>query len=112
MASQPGEQITYQKRESDWGAISGFKGSKIFYRKAVLACGGTVWHAIAFEYPAARKREMDFSSFVHPTASIRRKTTAVRGPENAIRPWDRGRLQQKFGKLSVCSSVCASHAEG
>ena len=45
-----------------WGAISGFKGSKIFYRKAVLACGGTVWHAIAFEYPAARKREMD--SFV------------------------------------------------
>ena len=62
MTSLPGEQITYQKRESDWGAISGFKGSKIFYRKAVLACGGTVWHAIAFEYPAARKREMD--SFV------------------------------------------------
>jgi len=57
--AQPDEQITYQKREGDWAAVSGFKGSKIFYRKAVLACAGTVWHQIAFEYPAARKQEMD-----------------------------------------------------
>jgi hypothetical protein len=59
MNSNPGEQITYQKREGDWGAVSGFNGDKIFYRKAVLACGGKVWHEIAFEYPAERKREMD-----------------------------------------------------
>jgi hypothetical protein len=57
--SETGEQITYEKHERDWGAISGFKGSKIFYRKAVLACGGKTWHEIAFEYPAARKVEMD-----------------------------------------------------
>lgn len=62
MTTNPGEQITYQKREGDWGVVSGFKGDKIFYRKAVLACGGKVWHEIAFEYPADRKREMD--SFV------------------------------------------------
>jgi len=59
MASQPGERITYQRREPDWGAISGYKDDKIFYRKAVLACGRRVWHHLAFEYPASRKREMD-----------------------------------------------------
>jgi hypothetical protein len=36
--------------ESDWLAVSGIKGNKIFYRKAVIACGGKVWHHIAFEY--------------------------------------------------------------
>jgi hypothetical protein len=58
-ARQEGEIITYFRRRPDWIAVSGFKGSKIFYRKAVVACGGTVWHHIEFEYPAARKREMD-----------------------------------------------------
>jgi hypothetical protein len=32
--------------------VFGFKGDRIFYRKSVLACGGTSWHEIAFEYPA------------------------------------------------------------
>ena len=56
---QKGEAVTYLRRETDWLAVSGFKGDRIFYRKAVIACGGTVWHHIEFEYPASRKRQMD-----------------------------------------------------
>ena len=59
LASADGERVTYHRRERDWLAVSGFRGDKIFYRKAVIACGGTVWHHIEFEYPASRKREMD-----------------------------------------------------
>ena len=57
--AQSGEKITYTKRGQDWLAVSGFKGDNIFYRKAVIACNGTTWHHIAFEYPASQKREMD-----------------------------------------------------
>lgn len=39
--------------------VSGFKDDRIFYRKAMLACGNTSWHPIAFEYPAAEKRAFD-----------------------------------------------------
>ncbi len=62
-ARQEGESVTYFRRKPDWIVVSGFKGSRIFYRKAVVACGGKVWHYIEFEYPAARKRQMD--SFVN-----------------------------------------------
>lgn len=54
-----GEKVTYFRRGRDWLAVSGFKGHRIFYRKAVVACNGSTWHHIAFEYPAARKEEMD-----------------------------------------------------
>ena len=59
IARRDGEQMTYLRREPDWIAVSGFRGGKIFYRKAVVACGGKVWHHIEFEYPAALKRSMD-----------------------------------------------------
>ena len=59
IARQEGETVTYFRREPDWIAVSGFKGGRIFYRKAVLACGGKVWHYIEFEYPATLKRRMD-----------------------------------------------------
>jgi hypothetical protein len=59
IAAQDGEAVTYFRREQDWLAVSGMKGNRIFYRKAVIACGGKTWHHIAFEYPAARKRQMD-----------------------------------------------------
>jgi hypothetical protein len=39
-----GEQITRLRGERSWIEVSGFKGDRIFYRKAVLACGGTSWH--------------------------------------------------------------------
>lgn len=54
-----GEDITYLRGERDWIAVSGLKGDRMFYRKAVLACAGKRWHHMAFEYPAAAKRSMD-----------------------------------------------------
>jgi serine/threonine-protein kinase len=46
-----GEQITRLRGERSWIEVSGFKGDRVFYRKSVLACGGTSWHEIVFEYP-------------------------------------------------------------
>ena len=59
VAFAEGETLTYLRGERDWIAVSGSKGDRIFYRKAIIACGGKVWHHIAFEYPIALKREMD-----------------------------------------------------
>ena len=53
------ETITYLRGERTWIVVSGFKQSRIFYRKAVLTCAGTTWKYIAFEYPTELKREMD-----------------------------------------------------
>lgn len=53
------ETITYLRGERTWVAVSGFKDSRIFYRKAILACAGQAWHHIAFEYPAELKTKMD-----------------------------------------------------
>ena len=47
-----GEQITHLRGERTWIEVSGFKGDRIFYRKSLLACGGTSWHEVALEYPA------------------------------------------------------------
>lgn len=54
-----GEEITYLKRGRSWVVVSGYKGDRIYYRKARLGCGGTVWHHIALEYPAENKRGYD-----------------------------------------------------
>jgi len=59
MAFREGEEITYLRRERDWIAVSGFKGDRIFYRKAVLACGERQWRHIAFEYSAEARRAFD-----------------------------------------------------
>ncbi len=53
-----GEDITSLAGERSWIAVSGFKGDRLFYRKAALACVGDRWHHIAFEYPANAKRSM------------------------------------------------------
>jgi hypothetical protein len=53
------ETLTYLRGERSWIAASGFKGSNVFYRKAVLACGGRAWHHIAYEYPVEEKARMD-----------------------------------------------------
>jgi hypothetical protein len=53
-----GEQVTYLRGERTWIVVAGFKQNRIFYRAAVLACGGDRWHHIAFEYPASAKAEM------------------------------------------------------
>lgn len=54
-----GEEITYLRGERGMITVSGTKADRIFYRKAVLDCGGRLWRHIAFEYPADAKRAMD-----------------------------------------------------
>jgi hypothetical protein len=55
----PGEMITYERREPNWIVVSGYKGNRIFYRRATLACENRQWHHIAFEYPATQKLAFD-----------------------------------------------------
>jgi hypothetical protein len=59
IAFAEGEEVTYLRGERDWIVVSGFKGERIFYRKAALACGGTRWHQVALEYPREMARSMD-----------------------------------------------------
>lgn len=54
-----GETIDYKRRGRDWLVVSGRKGDRIFYRKALLGCGGTVWHSISLDYPAVDKKAFD-----------------------------------------------------
>jgi len=58
----------YLRGERSWIVVSGIKGDRIFYRKAIIACGGKVWHHIAFEYPSALKQEVE--PFVMRAAAI------------------------------------------
>jgi hypothetical protein len=39
-----GEEITSLAGERTWITASGFKGDRLFYRQAALACGGDRWH--------------------------------------------------------------------
>src|ERR1041384_6062197 len=55
VAFAEGEEVTYIRGSRDWLAVSGLKGGRVYYRKAALACGGTTWRHIAFEYPAEQK---------------------------------------------------------
>ncbi len=59
VAFADGEEITYLRGERDWIVASGQKAGRIFFRKAMLACGGKSWRHIAFEYPLEAKRRMD-----------------------------------------------------
>ena len=68
VAFAEGETLTYLRGERNWIVASGIKGDRIFYRKATIACGGTAWHHIAFDYPVERKRAMD--PFVIRAATI------------------------------------------
>ena len=54
-----GETLTYVQGERSWIAAAGFKGSRMFYRKALLSCGGRVWHHVAFEYPVEMKDRIE-----------------------------------------------------
>ena len=53
------ERITYERGGATWIVVSGYKGDRIFYRKAMLACSGQSWHHLAFEYPAEQKESFD-----------------------------------------------------
>src|ERR1700730_1061216 len=53
------ERVTHERQGGDWVVSSGYRGDRIFYRKAILACHGTKWRHIEFEYPASEKRLFD-----------------------------------------------------
>jgi serine/threonine-protein kinase len=59
VAFADGEDVTYLRGARDWLAVSGLKGDRVYYRKVVLACGGTMWRHMAFEYPAQAKPVID-----------------------------------------------------
>ena len=59
VAFAPGETITYLRGERTWIAVSGYKDSHIFYRKAMLVCGGAAWNHVAMEYPIELKARLD-----------------------------------------------------
>ena len=59
VAFADGEDVTYLRGARDWLAVSGLKGERVYYRKVVLACGGTTWRHMAFEYPVQAKPVID-----------------------------------------------------
>ena len=59
VAFADGEEVTYLRGARDWLAVSGLKGDRVYYRKVVLACGGTMWRHVAWEYPAQAKPVID-----------------------------------------------------
>ena len=59
VAFADGEDVTYLRGEHDRLTVSGRKGDRIFYRKVMLACGGTIWRHVAMEYPATAKITFD-----------------------------------------------------
>jgi len=61
-----GEQITHLHGEENSIEVSGLKADRSFYRKAVLACAGRVWHEVAFEYPT--QTQGSISGFVNRAA--------------------------------------------
>jgi hypothetical protein len=54
-----GEELSYLRRDRGWVEVSGFKAGRVFFRKAVLACGERQWRHVAYEYPAEARRAFD-----------------------------------------------------
>ena len=75
MAFADGEELTQVRGQRNWISVSGFRGDRIFYRQALLACAGDRWHHIAFEYPSNAKGGM--------TDFIRRAAQALEATQNA-----------------------------
>jgi serine/threonine-protein kinase len=65
-----GETITYAKRGPNWIVRSGVKGDRIFYRKAILSCGDSLWNDLTIEYRAADKAKYD-PLVAHAAASLK-----------------------------------------
>ncbi len=51
--------ITYDRVESDWFVLSGYKGRDIFYERMMFSCGGRVVNAWSLTYPAAERAIYD-----------------------------------------------------
>jgi hypothetical protein len=78
-----GERITHLHGEENWIEVSGFKAERSFYRKAVLACAGRVWHEVAFEYPTQNRENI--SEFVSRAAKAV-QNSEDQGCEESVSP--------------------------
>jgi hypothetical protein len=59
VAFKDGETPTFIRGESDRIEVAGIKGDRRFYRKAIIACAGRVWHQLASEYPVDMSRHIE-----------------------------------------------------
>jgi hypothetical protein len=59
VAFSEGEEITALRGARNWIEVSGLKDGQVFHRKAALACGGTMWRHLAWQYSAAARSIVD-----------------------------------------------------
>jgi serine/threonine-protein kinase len=69
-APLPGETLTYKAAKGNWIVLSGQRGGRVFYRKAMLSCRNTVWNDLDIEYPVEDKPKYDGLA-AHAAASLR-----------------------------------------
>jgi serine/threonine-protein kinase len=51
--------VTYQRTGSDWAVASGVEGSRIFYRRSVIACHNRIINTVEITYPLSQKQAYD-----------------------------------------------------
>jgi hypothetical protein len=51
--------VTYKRIGPDWAVASGVEGSRIFYRRSVIACHGRILNAVEITYPQRQKQAYD-----------------------------------------------------
>jgi hypothetical protein len=56
VALREGEDLRSLRRDRGRVEVAGFKGGRMYFRKAVLACGDREWRHVEYEYPAEAER--------------------------------------------------------
>ena len=51
--------VTYQRIGPNWAVASGVEGSRIFYRRSVIACRNRIVNTVEITYPQSRKQAYD-----------------------------------------------------
>jgi hypothetical protein len=51
-----GEDLRMLQRDRAWVEAAGFRGGRMYFRKAVLACSEREWRHVEYEYPAEAER--------------------------------------------------------
>jgi hypothetical protein len=51
-----GEDLRSLRRDRAWVEVAGFRGGRMYFRKAVLACGEREWRHIEYDYPVESQR--------------------------------------------------------
>ena len=56
VALMEGEDVRALRRDRAWVEVTGFKGGRMYFRKAVLACGEREWRHVEYEYSAEARK--------------------------------------------------------